>query len=154
MSTHKTHTMIIGMAGMAEFGALVRNARESQGMTGVELAGKIGRPHPFVVRIETAKNSNPPDPKTMDDLSRVLHIPKPRMLEVLGYLDREDSGRKDMDDPRAHLIGIIDQHEWDWAVALEIADMIQWRMSRQADRMTALSAIKPLHGETETHNDT
>ena len=53
------------MAGMGEYGALVKSAREQRGMTQDEVARKMGRPHTFLVRIEKGSNSNPPDPETM-----------------------------------------------------------------------------------------
>ena len=102
--------MIGGMAGMAEFGALIRRAREQQGWTGAELAQRIGRPHPFVVRIETGKNSNPPDPQTFDDLARTLRLSKRAMLEALGYW--EDDAAAGMlclaaDDPLAEIVAAL-----------------------------------------------
>lgn len=79
--------MITAMTGMAEFGALIRRARENVGLTGVELAQRVGRPHSFVARIEGGKYSNPPDPHDFDALARELRITKEEMLRSIGYLD-------------------------------------------------------------------
>lgn len=102
--------MIVSMSGMAEFGALIKRARERKGLTGAELATRLGRPHPFVVRIETAKNSNPPDPQTFADLARVLGLSETEMLEALGYLSRELPGdvvTVAADDPRAEIVRLL-----------------------------------------------
>ena len=74
---------------MEEFGALIRSAREKKHLTQYEAAALLGRPHTFLARIETGRNSNPPDPKTFDDLWRTLGVSKRSMLEALGYLDPE-----------------------------------------------------------------
>jgi transcriptional regulator with XRE-family HTH domain len=122
----------IDMAGMAEFGELLKRARESQGLTGVEVANRLGRPHSFVVRLERGQNANPPDPAAFDDLSRVLRISKVQMLEALGYLD---SDRPDDDEdagPKSHLYQVVDQYEWRWPEALEIADIVQTVMKHRS----------------------
>ncbi len=80
----------LGMAGLQEFGALIKRARENLGMTGAELAIRLDRPHSFVVRIERGQNANPPDPQTFADLARILRISKGEMLMALGYLENVD----------------------------------------------------------------
>ena len=79
----------VGMSGIAEFGALIKRARQNMGLTQDEAAQRLGRPHTFLVRIENGRNANPPDPQTFDDLSRLFEIPKGTMLQALGYLEPE-----------------------------------------------------------------
>ena len=79
------------MAGMSEYGALVKSAREQAGLTQDEAARKLGRPHTFLVRIENGKNANPPDPETMRAIWRVLGVSMRTQLEALGYLDPEEA---------------------------------------------------------------
>lgn len=72
---------------MQEFGALIKRARESQGMTQEDVGRIMGRPHSFLTRYERGEPSNPPDPVMFDALSRVLEVSKRDMLIALGYLD-------------------------------------------------------------------
>ena len=39
------------MDGAVKFGALIKSAREAKGLTGQELAAKLGRAHSFVVML-------------------------------------------------------------------------------------------------------
>jgi transcriptional regulator with XRE-family HTH domain len=100
------------MAGMGEYGALVKSAREQRGMTQDEVARQMGRPHTFLVRIEGGRNSNPPDPETMRAIWRTLGLSMRSQLIALGYLDPEEHEpgvayviRED--DPRATLLSIF-----------------------------------------------
>lgn len=77
------------MAGLDEFGALIKRARLNKGLTQDEAAQLLRRPHTFLVRIENGRNSNPPDPRTFHDLGRLLDLAPREMLEALGYLDPE-----------------------------------------------------------------
>jgi transcriptional regulator with XRE-family HTH domain len=104
--------MMLGMAGLGEFGALIRRARERNEMTGVELAQKMGKPHSFVVRMEGGKFSNPPDPADFDAFSKALRLSKEEMLRALGYLDEAATDAGDVitvrrADPRAKLLDAV-----------------------------------------------
>lgn len=103
--------MMIDMSGMAEFGALIKRAREQRGLTVVDLGNRLGRTHTFVVRLETAKNTNPPDPQTMRDLERILGVSRRQMLEALGYLDPPNNANVitiPASDPRAAILRLLD----------------------------------------------
>lgn len=78
------------MAGVREFGDLIKNARSRRGMTGVDLAQKMGRSHSVIVRWERGQPSNAPDPETFWDFSEALGLPPEEMLEALGYLKPGD----------------------------------------------------------------
>lgn len=116
MSTIAQRTLnkhALGMAGMMEYGALLKRAREQHGMTQDEVARQLNRPHTFVVRLENGRNSNPPDPETMQAIRRTLGISLRSQLISLGYLDEDDPEpgiayviRED--DPRAALLARIE----------------------------------------------
>jgi transcriptional regulator with XRE-family HTH domain len=78
------------MAGMQEYGALIKSAREAKGMTIDDLSRALGRPTSFVWRIEQGKNANPPDPETTRQIWRLLSLPLRTQLIQLGYLDKEE----------------------------------------------------------------
>jgi len=101
--------MMGDMAGMTEFGALIRRAREQRGLTGAELAARIDRPHSFLVRIERGQNANPPDPQTFADLARALGLPTRVMLEALGYWADDTAGMITLsaDDPLAEIVAAL-----------------------------------------------
>lgn len=71
---------------MAEFGALVKEARESRGQTGAELATLLGVAHSTLVRIERGQLANTPDPDLFWRISSALSLDPTKMLQVLGYL--------------------------------------------------------------------
>lgn len=103
--------MMLLMTGMAEFGALIKRAREQRGLTGVELAHRIGRQHSFVVRYEKGQPSNLPDPHDFNAFARELGLSKTAMLEAAGYLDPEPASDVltiPADDPRADLLRMLD----------------------------------------------
>ena len=104
---------------MTEYGALIKSAREQQGMTQDDLGRRMGRPHTFVVRMENARNANPPEPETMRQIWRILGISLRSQLVAIGYLDPDEPEpgvayviRED--DPRAALLaaveGMADHH--------------------------------------------
>lgn len=76
----------LGMAGLQEFGALIKRARDAKGLTQAAAGQLLGRPHTFLVRLERGENSNPPDPQTFHDLGKLLGLSPREMLESLGYL--------------------------------------------------------------------
>lgn len=77
------------MAGIREFGDLIKNARVQQGLTGTELAMRMDRNHSQIVRWENGVPSNPPDTDIFWDFSEALNLDPKRMLEALGYLKPE-----------------------------------------------------------------
>lgn len=79
------------MAGIREFGDLIKSARVKQGMTGAELASRMERSHSQIVRWENGAPSNPPDIDIFWDFSEALGLPPEEMLIALGYL-KPDSG--------------------------------------------------------------
>lgn len=97
--------MIMTMAGMREFGALIKRAREQRGLTGVELASRIGRQHSYIVRFERGQASNPPDVHDFHAIARELNLPATSMLEALGYLtpDHNENGEAGLEDVHARL---------------------------------------------------
>lgn len=99
------------MPGMEEFGALIKSARVAKGMTGPELATRLGRAHSFVVRLEKGTNSNPPDVAVFDQLEEVLGLSRNLMLRRLGYLREDESEAQPKAAERA-LLPIIRGHEW------------------------------------------
>lgn len=96
---------MLNMAGMAEFGALIKRAREQRGLTGVELATRIGRQHSYIVRFERGQASNPPDTRDFHAIARELNLPASRMLEALGYLTYDETANEEagLDDIHARL---------------------------------------------------
>lgn len=94
MSTIAQQTMNIqamGMAGMAEFGALIKRAREEKGMTLEEAGRHLGRPHTYLGRIENGRNSNPPDPESFRAIWRLFDLSPRSLLIALGYLDADEA---------------------------------------------------------------
>ena len=83
------------MAGVREFGELIKNARINRGMTGAELAQQMGRSHSVIVRWERGQPSNAPDPETFWDFSEALGLSPEEMLISLGYLKDTDGGGAD-----------------------------------------------------------
>lgn len=81
------------MAGIREFGELIKNARLKQGMTGTELATRMERSHSQIVRWENGAPSNPPDIDIFWDFSEALGLPPEEMLIALGYLKPESEAR-------------------------------------------------------------
>lgn len=82
------------MAGIREFGDLIKNARVNQGITGTDLASRMERSHSQIVRWENGAPSNPPDIDIFWEFSEALGLPPEQMLEALGYL------KPDSDKPR------------------------------------------------------
>ena len=78
------------MAGMQEYSALIKSAREAKGMTIDDQSRALGRPTSFVWRIEQGKNANPPDPETVRALGEVLEITRTAQLLALGYIDPQE----------------------------------------------------------------
>lgn len=74
------------MAGIREFGDLIKNARVKQGITGAELASRMDRSHSQIVRWENGSPSNPPDIDIFWDFSEALRLSPEEMLVALGYL--------------------------------------------------------------------
>ena len=111
------------MSGLREFGDLIKSARIKRGMTGVDLAQKMGRSHSVIVRWERGQPSNPPDPETFWDFSKALGVPPEDMLRALGYLMPDEDavveapavsairaileGRDFTDDEVAHLATMV-----------------------------------------------
>lgn len=90
IAQRQLHTDDGRMAGMQEFGALIKRARESQGMTLEEAGRRIGRPHTYLGRIENGRNSNPPDPEMFRAIWRLFGLSPRSLLVALGYLDEDD----------------------------------------------------------------
>jgi transcriptional regulator with XRE-family HTH domain len=101
-----------GMAGMEEFGALVKSARTAKGMTGPELAAKLGRAHSFVVRLEKGTNSNPPEVAILEELEQVLGLERVEMLVSLGYLKDPGPGEPTVSPAERAILREVRAHEW------------------------------------------
>ena len=78
------------MAGMTEFGALLKQRREQLNLRIEDVAASVGRPTSFVWRLEGGKNANPPDAVDFMALANALSLQPRTMLEALGYLLPED----------------------------------------------------------------
>lgn len=85
----------IGMAGMTDFGLLLKNRREALGLRQEDVASRIGRPNSFYARIEGGKNANPPSPDEFRELAGVLGLSQTEMVAAIGYIDPDTTG----DDP-------------------------------------------------------
>lgn len=83
------------MAGIREFGDLIKNARVKQGITGSELATRMERSHSQIVRWENGSPSNPPDIDIFWEFSEALGLPPEDMLVALGYLKPDSEATRD-----------------------------------------------------------
>lgn len=113
--TKRTHLAgtIWDMGDMAEFGALIKSARDRRGLTQTALGTRIGYSPNFVNRIESGSMTNPPSPQTMRELERELGVSRQAMLVSMGYLDEAQDHEGDAiivpaTDPRAELLRVLD----------------------------------------------
>lgn len=120
LSIVRAQTIITTMDTGMKFGALVKSAREAKGLTGQELASKLGRAHSYVVRMERGQNSNPPDPLTLRDLSLYLDLTINEMLEALDYLDSD----ADIQDPIPTTI-LRELRSVDWTPTWKVEYMLE-----------------------------
>jgi transcriptional regulator with XRE-family HTH domain len=66
-------------------GQIVDRAMKQRGLKGYELAAKIGKQTSFVSRLINDDIKETLTPADMEAIERVLGIPQPVMLRILGY---------------------------------------------------------------------
>ena len=121
--------ILLGMAGMEEFGALIKSARERRGLTQAGLGARVGYSPNFVNRLEAGSIKNPPTPETLRELERLLGLPglTRMLLEAMGYLSAEDAGHDKAGLGKIH--ARLDQSlsvlsERDLQVVIELAEFL------------------------------
>jgi transcriptional regulator with XRE-family HTH domain len=68
------------------FGQLIKRARHERGLTGHDLSDLLGIDAGTLSRMESDKQTHPPAPYVLDQLSQHLRLPQADMLRALGYL--------------------------------------------------------------------
>lgn len=99
---------------MNELARLIRQEIDRQGMDDADVAKAVGISPSMLSDIVNGKKKNPLAPEILSGFSRVLGVPKTKMLQVLGYLDAPDSeiARYDVSTPKGRLLDLIDRYSW------------------------------------------
>lgn len=105
------------MTYMDELGALIKQARDAHGLTGLQLARDIGKVPSFVSRLETGAMKDLPSPEDLHALSRVLGIPVSDMVRAAGY-DIGDAGKR-VPNPASALEPLIRAIDWSDKLAVD-----------------------------------
>ena len=113
------------MNELQAFGALIRKAREDQGMKAETLAPLVGLGKSTLSNVENGSRKSIPDPELVHRLHRELGIPKRDMLEALGYLDR-DIPEEDRPAIPDAVMRVLYEIQWDDRSTKSATDALLW----------------------------
>lgn len=130
---------------MATLGDLMRNRMRARGMTGKDLAARIGKSPNFVSKLLTGKMEETPSPGELAAIGEALGLPMDAMLEGLGYPISPDRGfAAAQDDALADLWSILIELDEDHRVyaadSLRAALALQQRRRGRTRYLSAAAA--------------
>jgi transcriptional regulator with XRE-family HTH domain len=90
---------------VSDFGKVLRELRETRGLSVNQLAMYSGVSSALISKIETGKRGVP-KPDTLEKLSKGLKVPYDTLMELAGYLDNPDLRKKITNDQAKN--GVMD----------------------------------------------
>lgn len=111
-------------------GNMLRRAMERKGITGVELAERIGRTASFVSELINDEKKVPPPPATLAAIERELGVSQVVMLNAWGYTVHPSGPRARLEPGREAVLNVLEEMTDEERLALADAGAILLRLRR------------------------
>lgn len=111
-------------------GQLLKAAMDRRGISGVDLAARIGRTTSFVSELINDEKKVPPPPATLAAIERELGVSQVMMLSAWGYTVRQPGPRMQSEPGREAVLSVMEEMTEEERLALADAGAILLRLRR------------------------